>query len=439
MNILMMTNTYKPILGGLEKSIEAFTRAHRKRGHRVIIVAPEMEGMKPEEDVIRIPSIQNFNGTDFAIQVPVPGILTEALGDFKADIVHSHHPFLVGDTALRMAYKYNVPLVFTHHTLYEQNIHYVGTETDALKKFVIELATGYANLADQAFAPSESVKLLMQDRGVTTPIEVVPTGLDIERFAPANGKNYRAEFDLPEKAFIIGHLGRLAPEKNLEFLIKAVSLYMNKNKDAHFLVVGKGPSEEILKNTFHEVGLGDRLHYTGPLIGEALLHAYQAMDVFVFASQSETQGLVLAESMASGTPVIGVDAPGVREVVKNEENGRLLPKENAEDFAEAIDWMYNTTDKKKEEMKKKCLETAQEFSMDKCVDKALRIYASLIRDKFVRRASTDSAWSKTLRLIQAHWDIAKNLTKATTEAILNPDEEAKKAALQDNEFTGPLV
>ena len=130
MNILMMTNTYKPITGGLEKSIEAFTKEYRRQGHRVIIVAPDFENMEPEEDVVRIPAIQNFNGTDFSVQLPVPGVLDDALGDFKPDIVHSHHPFLVGDTALRIAYKQNVPIVFTHHTLYEQNTHYVPGDSE---------------------------------------------------------------------------------------------------------------------------------------------------------------------------------------------------------------------------------------------------------------------------------------------------------------------
>src|SRR5580698_4103842 len=112
MNILMMTNTYKPMLGGLEKSIESFTKEFRAQGHRVLIVAPEIEGMEAEEDVIRIPALQNFNGSDFSIQLPIPHILEEALGSFRPDIIHSHHPFLIGDTALRVAAKYNVPLVF---------------------------------------------------------------------------------------------------------------------------------------------------------------------------------------------------------------------------------------------------------------------------------------------------------------------------------------
>ena len=419
MNIVMMTNTYKPILGGLERSIETFTKAYREKGHRVIIVAPEFENSVPEEDVIRIPAVQNFNGTDFSVQLPIPGILTDALGDLRPDLVHSHHPFLVGDTALRLAYKFNVPLVFTHHTLYEQNTHYVPGDSDALKRFVIELSTGYANLADQVFAPSESVMKLIKERGVETSIEVVPTGIDLERFAAADGNKFRTENKIPKAAFVVGHLGRLAPEKNLEFLARAAVLFLKKNETAHFLVAGKGPLEETLKTLFEKADLSDRLHLTGPLNGLALAEAYHAMDVFVFASQSETQGLVLTEAMAAGVPVVAVDASGVREVVKDETNGRLLLKENEEDLVSALEWVERLTEEKSKKIKTECLKTAKDFSVKKCSDRALKAYFSLVMNKeFTRRPSENSSWEKTLRLIQADWELAKNLTKATAEAFL---------------------
>ena len=197
MNILMMSNTYKPLVGGLEKSIESFTKSFRKEGHRVIVIAPEFANMKEEEDVIRIPAIQNAGGSQFSIQLPVPGILDEAVGNFNPDIVHAHHPFLVGDTALRIARKRHTPLVYTHHTLFEQNTHYLPGNPKSLKRFVIELSTGYANLADQVFAPSESVLELIKERGVTTSIKVVPTGVDIQRFSSGARTKFRDALKIP--------------------------------------------------------------------------------------------------------------------------------------------------------------------------------------------------------------------------------------------------
>ncbi len=419
MNIIMMTNTYKPLLGGLERSVENFTKEYRKAGHDVRIVAPEYPDMKPEEGVIRIPAIQKFNGSDFSVELPIPGALTEALGDFKPHLIHTHHPFLIGDTALRLAAKFNVPLVFTHHTLYEENVHYVPGNDEALKRFVIELSTGYANLADQAFAPSESVMRLMKERGVTTPIEVVPTGIDLEKFALGDGHSFRKKQNIPKDAFVIGHVGRLAPEKNLEFVSRAVAEFMKKEPRAYYLVGGKGPSEEAIREIMTQEGVGDRLRMVGVVKGQDLVDTYHAMDVFVFASQSETQGLVITEAMAAQVPVVAVDAPGVREVVSDGINGRLLPREITDDFVSALQWLAEQSDEAVETIKKACLKTAQEFSMEKCAQRALKVYVNLVVEGFFRKNVQDSPWSRTTRMIKTQWDLVRNLTNAAG-AMLSP-------------------
>jgi 1,2-diacylglycerol 3-alpha-glucosyltransferase len=418
MNILMMTNTYKPILGGLEKSVESFTEELRQRGHRVIIVAPEYEGMQPEFDVIRIPAVQKVRGI-FSVQLPIPGVLTEALGDFKPDIVHSHHPFLIGDTALRIASKYNIPLVFTHHTLYEQNVHYIPGQEKALREFVIELSTGYANLADQVIAPSESVEQLIKSRGVESPIDVVPTGIWVNEFSRGAGKVLRKKYDIPSEAFVIGHLGRLAEEKNLNFLSEAVLKLLKSHEDAYFLVVGSGPYEKDIREMAIAYGVHDQVVLAGVLEGKDKIDAYHAMDVFAFTSQSETQGLVLTEAVAAGIPVVAVDACGVREVVKDKVNGRLLKKENLTDFIEALKWIKNLSPASSlKKIKMACHETAKSFSMEKSVAKVLEIYISLsVRHGFIRRESEDSRWAKTARLIQAQGGLVKNLTKAATALV----------------------
>jgi glycosyltransferase involved in cell wall biosynthesis len=420
MNILLMTNTYKPLVGGLEKSVSSFAKEFRELGHRVVIVAPEFPDMQAEKDVIRIPAMKHFNGTDFSVQLPVQGTLTEALGDFCPHIVHSQHPFLIGDTALRIASKFNVPLVFTHHSLYEENVHYMPGNEEALKRFMIELSTGYANLADHVFAPSESVMLMMKERGVTTAIDVVPTGIYTDQFARGSGKVFRKKLNIPANAFVVGHVGRLATEKNLEFVARAVAQFLKKEPNAHFLIGGTGPSEGPIKEIMAQEGVSDRLHLAGMLKGKELVNAYHAMDVFVFASQSETQGLVVAEAMAAGTPVVAIDAPGVREVVKDFVNGRLLSHETIEDFVAALAWLKKQSAFRMKKIKKSCKETAQNFSMKDCAQRALNIYVSLtINSGFSRRSSEDNFWPNAVRSIQTQWGLAKNLTHAT-EAYYTP-------------------
>ncbi|MFW6163868.1 MAG: glycosyltransferase, partial [Planctomycetota bacterium] len=224
MRIAMFTNTYLPHVGGVAQSVDRFTRGYRQRGHRVLVVAPRFEGQpEAEEDVVRLPAIQNFNGSDFSVVLPASDELRRAIEAFEPEIIHSHHPFLIGNTALRQAARYGVPLVYTLHTMYEHYTHYVPLGRDAMKRYVVELVTGYANLCDGVIAPSESVEAILHDRGVTTPIAVVPTGVDTETFGSGDGRAARQRLDMPSGAFLIGHVGRLAPEKNLVFLAQALA------------------------------------------------------------------------------------------------------------------------------------------------------------------------------------------------------------------------
>jgi 1,2-diacylglycerol 3-alpha-glucosyltransferase len=418
MNILMMTNTFTPHVGGVSRSVEAFTAAYRKRGHRVLVVAPVFENMPENEvDVVRIPAIQHFNGSDFSVVLPIPGFVTSAVEAFKPDIIHSHHPFLVGRTALRMAHIHELPLVFTHHTMYEQYTHYVPGNSQALKRFVTKLSTSYGNLCDQVFAPSQSVASVLCQRGVEAPIDVVPTGVQLERFAGGSGPGFRAAVDIPENAFVVGHLGRLAPEKNLDFLARALVRFLKREKRAHFLVVGKGPSEKAIRKIFSREGVAERLHFMGILDDPLLASAYRSMDVFAFASKSETQGMVLTEAMAAGVPVVALDAPGVHEVVVDQVNGRLLHSETLEEFSSALQWVASLAPEQMQQLKEGAERSAKAFSMERLADKALALYENLREREFVDRHAEHNVWTAVLRLIKAEWDILRGVVGAAEAAL----------------------
>src|SRR4051812_29476813 len=329
MNICMMTNTYLPHVGGVARSVSTFADEYRRQGHNVLVVAPNFEGRRPpkraEAIVERVAAIQKFNGSDFSVRLPLAAALSDRLDAFAADIIHAHHPFLLGDPALRIATNKNVPIVFTHHTRYEDYTHYVPFDSPALKAVAINLPTQFANLCDGVIAPSESIAKLIRKRGVTVPIAVVPTGIDVKAFANAEGLAFRQRYQIPPRSFVVGHVGRLAPEKNLDYLAEAAAQFLKRSRDTYFLVVGDGPSAEGMKATFANLGVGNRLVLAGKHTGRSLHEAYRAMDVFAFASKSETQGMVLAEAMAAGLPVVALNAPGVREVMRDGENGAMLP------------------------------------------------------------------------------------------------------------------
>jgi glycosyltransferase involved in cell wall biosynthesis len=418
MNILMMTNTFTPHIGGVARSVEAFAANYRKHGHRVLTVAPQFENVAADESgVVRVPAIQNFNGSDFSVRLPIPGFLSAVLDEFNADVVHSHHPFLLGDTALRAAARRNQPLVFTHHTMYEQYTHYVPANSEALQRFVIQLSVGYANLCDQVIAPSESVESVLRDRGVTAPIAVIPTGVEVDRFVAGDGASFRRRHRIPARSFVVGHVGRLAPEKNLQFLTEAVCQFLRTEKRAHFVVVGSGPFDQQIKAICKSQGTSRRLHLAGPLAGQDLIDAYHSMDAFAFASCSETQGMVLTEAMAAGVPVVALDAPGAREVVRDEQNGRLLQDANTADFASALGWITDLRNKGRRALVKTARDTAGSFSMHQCAEKAIGLYESVLSRERVTKPENDSAWSTTLRVIETEWQLWVNVARAATAAV----------------------
>jgi 1,2-diacylglycerol 3-alpha-glucosyltransferase len=428
MRVVMMTNTYFPHVGGVARSVEMFGVALRALGHQVMVVAPEFPGTPEKEtDVVRVPAIQRFNGSDFSVRLPMPGLLDEPLERFRPDIVHAHHPFLLGDSALRVAAGRGLPLIFTHHTLYEQYTHYVSSESETIKRFVIDLSTGYANLCDHVIAPSRSIASLLAQRGVTTPVTVVPTGVDLSRFARRAGKRFRAARDIPAEAFVVGHTGRLAPEKNLMFLTRSVASFLRARPGAFFLVCGVGPSEPEMRAHLESEGVLERCRFAGILQGRELVDAYAAMDVFAFASQSETQGIVLVEAMAAGTPVVAVDASGVREVVQDGVNGRMLPLENAEIFASALAWAADLAPEARKKLSRAARRSARRMSMDHSAEKLIAVYESVVKQKAAWEVPEDNVWQSALRRIQTEWKLITAMAHAAGTALTGDGSEGKAA------------
>lgn len=418
MKIVMLTNTYLPHVGGVANSVSSFVEAFRARGHRTVVIAPKFEGCEgDEEDVIRVPAIQHFNGSDFSYRLPAPWKLVPKLDALEPDVVHAHHPFLLGDTAVRIASFRGLPLVFTHHTMYERYTHYVPGDSGPMRNFVIRMATDFANLCDHIIAPSESIAEVLKERGVVTPISAIPTGIDVKKFAQGDGDAARRTHGVPEDAFVVGHVGRLAPEKNLAFLSEAVVKFLRRESAARFLLVGGGPMEAEIRRIFAGHGLEDRLHMMGPLRGQVLIDAYHAMDVFAFASETETQGMVVAEAMAAGLPVVGVDAPGVREVVKDRENGRLLPVADAEAFADAIEDLANRSPDDRERLKAAAQRTAEGVSLERCADRLLKVYQGAKRRVDAATDVDASPWAQGKRLIEAEWSLWTTRAGAAVETL----------------------
>jgi glycosyltransferase involved in cell wall biosynthesis len=418
MNILMVTNTYAPHVGGVARSVVAFSDEYRRQGHHVLVVAPEFEELPDDEaDVLRVPAVQRFNGSDFSVPMAIPGLVSARLETFRPDIVHSHHPFLLGDTALRVSASWRAPVVFTHHTRYDQYTHYVPGDSPVLRRFAVELAAGYSNLCDAVIAPSESIAELLREEGVETRIEVIPTGIDIAQFAQGDRRAARRRLGIPPRAFVVGHVGRLADEKNLPFLARAVSRFLEKCERAHFVIAGSGPAQDEIEAIVASAGVADRCHLVGVLQHQQLVDIYHCFDAFAFASQSETQGMVLTEAMAAGVPVVAVDASGVREVVVDGKNGRMLEHEDLEHFVAALTWIAEGDANQRRRLRRQARTTAEQFSLPRTASQALALYEQLCEAGPALKPSGDDLWSRAVRRFREELRIWRNVAGALGHAL----------------------
>ncbi len=427
MKICMMTNTYLPHVGGVARSVSTFAQEYLRLGHEVLIVAPEFDGRplpaEAEAIVERVPSLRNFNGSEFSVRLPLVTALSERLEAFQADIMHAHHPFLLGDTALRVAMNKNVPIIFTHHTRYEDYTHYVPF-SETLREVAVEVPTHFANLCDGVIAPSESIARTIRKRGVTTRIEVIPTGIDLVAFGSADGARFRDRMQIPRDAVVVGHVGRLAEEKNLGYLAEAVAQHLVAAPSVRFLVVGDGPERDEFKAVFERHGVADRLILAGKRTGRVLREAYRAMDVFAFTSQSETQGMVVAEAMAAGVPVVALDASGVREVVRDGVNGVLLPTEApAQEFAAALTALTANA-ARRAELGEGAKATAGEFSRERSAQRALAFYDEIRRATRARRLMQQlHPWAALLKRVGLEWDLLSSRTQTVAHAVFGEHEQ----------------
>ncbi|HEY2413866.1 MAG TPA: glycosyltransferase [Pirellulaceae bacterium] len=428
MRILMLTNTYPPVMSGVARSIVAFDREYRRRNHETLIIAPESdESTHDDPHVVRVPAIQHFNGNEFPIPVPAPGLVAATADEFRPDIIHAHHPFFMGNTALRLAKSRDVPLVFTHHTMYDQYTHYTAVETPTTSRFIGALTSGYADLCDAVIAPSRDVATMLRKRGVHRRIEIIPTGVDVVRFSRGDGASFRARHGIPADAFVIGYVGRLAPEKNLDFLASSVARFMAVERRAHFLVVGSGPCDHDIRKTMADQQLTSRLHLVGRCQGQDLIDAFHAMDVFAFASQTETQGMVLTEAMAADKPVVALSGPGVRDVVRDRANGRLVSLAHRQLFAQALAWIAVRTSRERLMLSAAARRTAERFSMRRQTRRALDLYESLIN---ARQQDEPSIWSRVQHRLEAELTLWSNVAQAANRAL---DPEPSPSESQEAE------
>ncbi len=347
----MMTNNYKPFIGGVPISIERLAAELRCLGHEVYVFAPSYEGEEKEEYVIRYHSLKHKAKGEYTIPNVFDPVIERTFASLSFDLIHVHHPMLIGYVARYLGRKYNIPVILTYHTRYERYLHYLklfgkgGTAasmrnsepatprrrlaTDSAMRLVTAHNRWFINGCSLVFAPSASMKEYLLEQGIVTDIEVVPTGLGKEEFQydPEEAGRLRRNYAGGAR-YLFCSVSRLEKEKNIEFLLQGIKCFKEKKGDCFkVLLIGEGGLRPVLENMAAELGLENNIIFCGSISHERLCNYYHACDAFLFASTSETQGIVLLEAMAAGLPVVAVKASGVRDVVVDGRNGYSTEEE----------------------------------------------------------------------------------------------------------------
>lgn len=387
MNIAIFTNNYLPNPYGVAGSIESFRKEFEKLGHNVYIFAPETRGYVSENPrVFFYPALNlRFKNVRFPIAIPYSYRLDRILENLEIDVVHCQHPNLLGSAGRSWAQKKNVPLVFTWHTLYDKYAHFVPLIPSSwAAKWAIRNAVKFANTCDQIVVPTQGVKNIIETWGVTNEnIVAIPTGVEESLVAINAREKARREYEISNDEIVITLVCRITPEKNVLFLANAMKIILQKNKKVVFVLAGDGSDLVEVKKMLTTKEIGQRLRCFGIVNGEEKSRIYAMSDIFVYASKSETQGMVLTEAMSAGLPIVAVDATGARDLVENGQTGFLV-EENETAFVGAVQKLIDG-----ENLRKSFGANAQKIAMEKYTSQACSAKMLAIYDEAIRRKKTE--------------------------------------------------
>lgn len=346
MKILITTDWYKTVINGVVTSVINLENELKNKGHEVrILTLSEDLHPKCDGNVYYVPSINmnkiypNARASIFLHKDYMDEIIS-----WRPDIVHSQCEFTTFIYAKKIANLLDIPIVHTYHTIYEDYTHYISPSKIIGRKAVVTLSKKILNNMQAIIAPTEKVSDLLKGYGVTPQIHTIPTGIDLSKFNVTllnkQKENMKEELEIPKNNVILLSVGRLAKEKNIDEIIN----YMNmiKNDNVSLLIVGDGPYKNDLENQVRELNLGKRIIFTGMISPEEVPLYYQLGDIFISASNSETQGLTYMEALASGLPSVCKSDLCIKEVIINGYNG--FQYDSFESFENYMNYIIDNKD-----------------------------------------------------------------------------------------------
>lgn len=349
MHILMISDVYFPRINGVSTSIRSFRSCLKLLGHKVTLVVPDYPGQESNEseaDVIRVPSRRL--PVDEEDRMMIYREILQMEDQFRLmdiDIIHVQTPFVAHYAGLRLAKSLCVPCVESYHTYFEEYLyHYLKFLPKVLMRLIArEFSRRQCNSVNSLIVPSNPMAEALKKYGVNQFMEIIPTGINLEEFNGGDGKRFREKHAIDLNRPVMIFVGRVAHEKNIIFLIDMVREVKKEFENILLIIAGEGPAVAGLKRSVKTRGLNNNVMFIGYLDRQKeLLDCYCAGDVFVFASRTETQGLVLLEAMALGVPVVSTSVMGTKDVLVNRK-GALISSENRAEFAGKVVDIINMT------------------------------------------------------------------------------------------------
>ena len=332
MRILHISNNYTPYCGGLVSALNALLPALQNHGHTVQLLTIDFLGDHRDdpEYVVRIASLVKgtYRKNHMAVPWRMRNFVAQYLDGFAPDIVHVHHPFLLGMAGLQVAQVVNIPIVFTYHSQYEAYAHYAPFAQSITQSLIRNRVHAFCNQVNGIIVPSRSIEFMLMHEPLKTPLRVIPS--PIQSHFIDRTRQIKTAAGNPIRLLLVS---RLVPEKNIEWLLQMASTLLAIKYT--FTIAGYGASSEVLKKwAYGELGLKDTVVFVEKPDRQKLINLYQESDLFLFSSLCDTQALVLAEAMSFGTPIIALDGPGQRDIIINGVNGFLV--NNAQEMQERI-------------------------------------------------------------------------------------------------------
>jgi 1,2-diacylglycerol 3-alpha-glucosyltransferase len=393
MHIANFTNTYLPVISGVVRSVRAFRDELTRQGNNVFIFAQEHGDFVDKDPFIfRYPSLSLPTGVDIPAAIPISPFVDRLLPSIKLDVIHTHHPFLLGQTAAAKAQELNLPLVFTFHTQYREYTHYVPFPAEAVQNFlknaVDRWLQDFMRRCQHIIIPSESMReILVAQYGLKNNFTVIPTGIDLDSYHTADGERIRKKRRW-DKDIVMISVGRLASEKNWDTLLRAAALVIQAIPHFRLVLIGDGPDRKDLEALAKELGIRRRVTFTGSRPFSEVPSYMKAANLFGFASITETQGLATLEAMAAGLPVVAVDASGTRDILNHGQQGYLV-ENNAEALAAAVKKLLSNPERMKK-FAHAAYKRAQSFNIENLTKSLLDVYEQAIytkkKNRFVRVA-----------------------------------------------------